>query len=129
MQYSKVLPIVTGIIFLGCLFLPIYFSGIDTSIFVSAIGISGSIFGSSIIFYLKKAQVENTYKIKISLYEKAAEICLNFNVKMTEIKHKYGEIDGFKDLDDIMGDSFSDVSQTVNNAMDDASSPVDLHNY
>lgn len=123
MQYSKVLPIVTGIIFLACLGLPIYFRDIDTSIFISAIGISGGIFGSSIIFYLKKAQVENTYKIKISLYEKAAEVRLKYNKEMASINNMQD------DMQDIMEDALSDAKQTVDSAMDEAASPIELNNY
>ena len=55
-QYSKKIPIVTGVIFISFTLLSMFFGNIiDSTLAMTSISVSGGIFGSSIIWYLKKS--------------------------------------------------------------------------
>ena len=66
-EFSKIIIAVTFIIFVlvliaGCV---LAWEGRDTSLFCYAIPSTGGVVGSSVIFYYRKAQVENAVKIQL----------------------------------------------------------------
>lgn len=80
-QYSKQLPVFTGIIFICCLvraFTMDFSNYMDLTVYATIITVSGSIFGSTIVWYMKKAQVENNVKLKIELYKTAFQEQLKY---------------------------------------------------
>ena len=138
LQYSKILPIATGLIFLGvlikCLSLN-YDSYTDTAIFATALTVSGGIFGATLKHYLNKSQAENVYKLKLGLYKDASREHYKYNERMLELKHKYGLVRTMDDdLDDIILSSFensalSDAETTLDDSMRNASESVEIENY
>ena len=80
-QYSKLLPFITCFVFLICLyqtFITDFSSYVDLTLYATIITVSGSIFGTTIVWYMKKAQVENNVKLKIELYKTAFQEQLKY---------------------------------------------------
>ena len=130
-QYSKILPIVSLILFAVCLFegFTTDFSTIvDVSFYVTAITISGSLTATSFIFYLRKAQQENCVTLKTEMYRVASSERIKYNEKMMALKKKY-EIDD-EDISDIeigsMMDEFEqDALESINNTINQAQMEAD----
>ena len=139
LQYSKIIPIATGLLFCACLYTAFnvdYSTVLDVSVYVTALTISGSGFISSIIWYLKKSQAENVFKLKIELYKQASRERLHYNEQMIVLKNKYFlsdeelvEIENESPMDDFEESALSDVTMSTDEAMNDATSPVELENY
>lgn len=130
-QYSKMLPIATGLLFIA-ITIPCFIFPIDSSIAMTTIGITGSVFGSSIIFYLRKAQTENSYKIRLSLYQEATKQRLFYNSNMMKLRKKY-ELDDYlvqeiENQNNLMDDAFENLNSETNRALDDATTPIELQN-
>lgn len=95
MQYSKLLPILTGLFFgvtLGFSILEglsVTDYGGGSTIFVTALTVSGGVFGSSIIWYMKKAQVENVFKVKSTLYKTISEEQIRYAEEMLRLQEEY----------------------------------------
>lgn len=125
-QYSKKIPIITGIIFIVMVLL-IFFQNatgnydyVNASVSISIISISGGIFGSSIIWYLKKAQVENSFKLRCMQFEKASEQRLKFIEGTLKLQKKYNvtsqqieEIEFQNPIDEMEEESLNSLKQTV----------------
>lgn len=138
LQYSKILPIITGIIFISVLIkgLSLDFEQLtDTAVFVAAISVSGGIFGATLKHYLNKSQAENVYKLKLGLYKEASKEHYKYNEKMYELKYRFKEMKAFDDeLDDAMLSQFedsalSDAETTIDTQMNNASQDVEIENY
>ena len=139
LQYSKLLPIVTFVIFVVCLYKGYtadFSTMLDTSFYVTAITLSGGIFGSSIVWYMKKSQSENTVKLKTELYKVASQERLHYNEQMIIMKNKYMlsdeemmEIENDSPMDDFETNALSDIEATINDAQSDADSSVELQTY
>lgn len=133
-QYSKKIPIITGILFvfvLLCSILP--FFCVDSTIWISLISATGGVFTSAIIWYMKKAQIENAYKLKMGLYEKASEVRLKFLRESLKIQKKYGvtqtelnEIEFNNPIDDFEDAALSDLQQTVDTHFQEGEQTIDL---
>lgn len=137
-QFSKLLPVFTGLIFFICVYYAFhidYSSVVDTAVYCTALTISGGIFGTTIVWYLKKSQAENTYKIKIGLYQEVNRQEILYNKTMCILKNKYSLTD-----EDVMnlensslalmkGEAFNDVSGHVNQVMDDATQTIEQQTY
>ena len=138
-QYSKLLPIITGIIFVGCLcyaFTINLQNYVDLTVIATSITVSGGIFGSTILGYVKKAQSENNVKLKIELYKIASEERLKYNEKMMILKKKYEfsdeqimELENDSPMDDYETEALSSVENIINMAESDAESPVEMQTY
>ena len=139
LQYSKLLPIVTCIIFVFCLykgFTADFSTVLDASFFVTAITLSGGIFGSAIVWYMKKSQSENTVKLKTELYKVASQERLHYNEQMIILKNKYMlsdeemmEIENDSPMDDFETNALSDIEATINDAQSEADASVELQTY
>lgn len=139
MQYSKILPIITGIIFIGTLikgFTMDFGAVMDTTFYVSGLTISGGLFGSAIISYLRKAQLENVQKIKGNIYSLATTERLRFIEESYKLKIKYGMTDSdieeaemISPMDEFENDALNSMSLTGDMAMDEASEKVEIQNY
>lgn len=90
--YSKALPIVTGIIFIAVLissFMATSDSYSASEIYVTAITSSAACFTGSVIWYMKKAQRENVYKLQTELYKTQARLELENLEKRLQLEQKY----------------------------------------
>lgn len=139
LQYSKVLPVVTFIVFTVCLYKGYtadFSTMLDTSFYVTAITISSGVFGSTIVWYMKKSQAENTVKLKTELYRVASQERLNYNEQMILMKSKYMlsdeelmEIESDSPMDDFESNALSDIESSINDIQADADSSVELQTY
>lgn len=132
--YSKAIVFATGLIFISCVIFTIvlYLSEkigtvIDATAIVSLITVSGTIFGSNLCWYSKKAASENHYKLRMSLYADSAQVRLNYNEKMIQLIKKYNvsqecidKINDTGDADDMMDESLRDVVSDLDATRDDA---------
>lgn len=138
-QFSKLLPIVTCIIFIVCLYqgftidLETY---VDLTVITTSITVSGGMFGSSIIYYLKKSQSENNVKLKMELYRVASEERLKYNEQMMILKQKYTlteeeitNIECESPMDDFESGALSAIENTINMAESEAESFVEIQTY
>ena len=139
MQYSKLLPIFTGIIFVCCLlraFTVDFSNYVDLTVYATSITVSGGIFGSTVIWYMKKAQVENNVKLKIELYKVAFQEQLKYKEQMLIIKNKYMlSEEEFMDMENdspimnLDGTIFSSIEETIDVSQNDAESAIEIQNY
>lgn len=130
-QYSKILPIVSIIIFGICLikgFTTDFSTVVDVSFYVTAITISGTLTASSFIFYMRKSQQENCVKLKTEMYRVASEERLKYNEQMLIMKRKYDVSD--MELDEIegespMGEFEQQALDSINQSIDQVQSEAD----
>lgn len=138
-QYSKLLPLFTGIIFACCLlkvFTMDFSNYVDLTAYATAITVSGSIFGTTIVWYMKKAQVENNVKLKIELYKTAFQEQLKYKEQMFIIKNKYllnneefAEMEMDNPLSGLGEEIYASIEDTINTSQCEAESTVEIQNY
>ena len=138
-QYSKLLPILTGLMFAACLivgFVTDFSTVVDVSFYVTAITVSAGIWGSTIVFYLKKSQAENNVKLKTEMYKVASKERLKYNEQMMKLKKKYSmsdedieDIENESPMDEFASNALSAIEEVINVSEVDADSPVELQTY
>lgn len=137
--YSKLLPILTGFIF--CIALYVAFnvdiSNIyDTTIYTSAISVTGAIFGSTVVWYSKKASSENQYKLRMGLYSESIDQRLRYNEAMMKLRQEYCvddmammQIDEDGNADEFMQNALDNAVNTLDEAQTDADSQNQIENF
>ena len=138
-QFSKLIVLITCVIFIVCLYngLTINVEGYtDLTVIATTITVSGGMFGSAIIYYLKKSQSENNVKLKIELYKVASEERLKYNEQMMILKQKYTlsdedvmTIEDNSPMDDFESEALSSIQEVINMSEGDADSPIELQTY
>ena len=138
-QFSKLIVLITCIIFIICLYngLTVNVEGYtDLTVIATTITVSGGMFGSAIIYYLKKSQSENNVKLKIELYKVASEERLKYNEQMMILKQKYTlseedlmSIEDNSPMDDFESEALSAIGNIISTSESEADSPVELQNY
>lgn len=128
-QFSKLLTIGSLILFIWTLFRGFYTDYtqmFDTTVYVTAITISGGIFGVCLKAYMSKAKAENIYKVQKTMYEDIMKTKISYNEQMMQLINKYNvtqdEIDMVdltnpinEGLDGIVGD----MKENINNHLYD----------
>lgn len=125
-QFSKILAIGSLVLFIISLlqgFTTDLSQAYDTTIYVTAITISGGIFGVCLKSYMSKSKAENIYKIQKTMYEDIMDIKLKYNEGMMQLSQKYNMTQG--DIDII--DSVSPISDGVNNILNDMNESISNH--
>jgi hypothetical protein len=138
-QFSKLIVLITCVIFVVCLYngLTIDVNGYtDLTVIATTITVSGGMFGSAIIWYLKKSQSENNVKLKIELYRVASEERLKYNEQMMILKQKYTltdedlmAIEDDSPMDNFETSALSAIEEVINMSEGDADSPIELQTY
>lgn len=142
-SYSKLQVLITGTIFILCVLFVIYLymsgsisDAYDTTVIATIVTVSGSIFGSNLCWYSKKAAGENHYKLRMSLYSDSAKVRLEYNENMMKMMKKYGmtqadidRIDESGDADEMMNDSLSSVVSDLDNIKEDSDSTNTLDSF
>lgn len=136
-SYSKMLPIITGLLFIGCLYICLispFAATLETAIIVAALTVTGSIFGTAILWYMKKAQAENTVTLKTIVYETAAKTKLEYLEKTLQLKSKYDnkydlDTSTEDDLDSFEDAALNDLASSADAAMDEATTSIEKENY
>ena len=139
---SKLHVIATGIIFVSTMIFAmiLYLSSnidstFDTAAVVTMITVSGSIFGSTLCWYSKKAASENHYKLRMALYRDSAVTRLAFNKEMMKMKQKYemtdediADIEANGEADEMMDSALSSAIENLDSMRDDCESPNEIQN-
>ena len=138
-QYSKLLPIITVVIFVVCLYKGYtadFSTMLDVSFYVTAITLSGGVFGTCLVGYLKKSQSENAVKLKTELYKVASQERLHYNEQMMILKNKYmlsdeelSDIEADSPMDDFATNALSDVETFIDETQADADESIELQTY
>ena len=102
-----------------------YTSVYDTTVYVTAITISGGIFGVCLKAYMSKSKAENIYKVQKTMYEDIMDIKLKYNQQMMKLIQEYqisqDEID--------MNDMSNPISEGVDSIISDMKENVNNHLY
>lgn len=127
-QFSKLLTIGSLLLFIWTLLKGLYIdytSVYDTTVYVTAITISGGIFGVCLKAYMSKSKAENIYKVQKTMYEDIMDIKLKYNQQMMKLIQEYqisqDEID--------MNDMSSPISEGVDSIISDMKENVNNHLY
>lgn len=138
-QYSKILPIISLVLFCVVLAKTMsvdYTNYFDTAVYVSAVTVSGGIFGMIVKSYNAKSKAENVSKIQQSMYHDTMKTRLWYNEQMCRIKKKYDvtdedieKIEMNSPIDDISEEQINDMKQTLDNFTSDAKEEDDVQVY
>jgi hypothetical protein len=135
-QFSKLLTIGSLVLFIWTLSKGLYidFTEVfDTTIYVTAITISGGIFGVCLKSYMSKSKAENIYKIQKTMYEDVMDIKLHYNEEMMKLISQYNvtqeEID-MSDMTNPINDGveavYGDMRESINNHLYDTKTMDDI---
>ena len=134
-QYSKLLPIISLIIFGICLyegFTADYSTVVDVSFYVTAITISGTMTATSFIFYMRKAQQENCVTLKTKMYQIASEERIKYNKEMLHLKNMYQlsdaelcEIESDSPMDEFEQEALNSINQSIDKVQEEADTMVE----
>ena len=135
-QFSKLLTIGSLVLFIWTLSKGLYidFTEVfDTTVYVTAITISGGIFGVCLKSYMSKSKAENIYKIQKTMYEDIMNIKLHYNEEMMKLISQYNvtqdEID-MSDMTNPINDGvesvYGDMKESINNHLYDTKTMDDI---
>lgn len=85
---------------------------------------------------MKKAQVENIFKVKSTLYKTISEEQIRYAEEMLRLQEEYKvsqdkirSLDMDSQLDDLKQSAMMDMSGTIDQAMSDATSTTEIQHY
>ena len=128
LQFSKLLTLSSLFLFIWTLFQGFHTDitqVYDTTIYVTAITISGGIFGVCLKSYMSKSKAENIYKVQRTMYEDIMNIKLSYNESMMKLNQQYNM--GQDDID--MIDSVSPINEGVDGVLNDMRENINNHIY
>jgi hypothetical protein len=135
-QYSKIITLLTFILFCICIikcFSVDISTAYDLSLYVAIITSSGALCLTSVVWYLKNSQAEKVARIKADTYRIISEERFKYNKKMFELKSKYGysnedidEIENDSPLDELEQDALDSLNSSIDNAMEEAVSSIEI---
>lgn len=109
---------------------------LDTSVLITAITISGSIFGTNLCWYSKKATSENVYKLRMHMYHDTVQLRLYFNEEILKMKHQYGvgdeeiyDNDNRGEIDEMMEEALGSMKNRLDQDQEDADTPTEYQQY
>lgn len=138
-QFSKILTILSFIMFvwtLYCGFSASFNQLYDISVYVTAITVSGGIFGVCLKSYMSKSKAENIYKVQKTMYEDIMNIKLYYNEEMMKLIQKYNlnqedvnMADNTSYIDNGVDNIIGDMQESINNHLYDTKTEDDIENY
>lgn len=138
-QFSKILTILSFIMFVWTLysgFSASFNQLYDISVYVTAITVSGGIFGVCLKSYMSKSKAENIYKVQKTMYEDIMDIKLYYNEEMMKLIQKYNlnqedinMADNTSYIDNGIDNIVGDMQESINNHLYDAKTEDDIENY
>lgn len=138
-QFSKILTIGSLLLFIWSLFqgfVTDFTQVYDTTVYVTAITISGGIFGVCLKSYMSKSKAENIYKIQKTIYEEIMNVKLQYNEAMMKLIQKYqitqndiDMVDMDSPINDGVNEILSDMKENINNHLYDVKSEDDVENF
>ena len=139
LQFSKILTLGSFALFIWALFqgFTTDFTMIyDTTVYVTAITISGGIFGVCLKAYMSKSKAENIYKVQRAMYEDIMNIKLQYNENMMKLTKQYNLTQDDVDISDInspinegVEDILNDMRENINNHLYDTKTEDEIENY
>ena len=134
-QYSKILPLITFVLFCGCVlkcFSVDLSNAYDLSMYITIITTSGTLCLTSVVWYLKNSQAEKVARIKADTYRIASEERYKYNEKMLKLKSEYKytdeevfDVENDSPLDEFEQDALNSMSCSVDSAMDEATESIE----
>lgn len=138
-QFSKILTILSFIMFVWTLysgFSASFNQLYDISVYVTAITVSGGIFGVCLKSYMSKSKAENIYKVQKTMYEDIMDIKLYYNEEMMKLIQKYNlnqedinMADNTSYIDNGIDNIVGDMQESINNHLYDTKTEDDIENY
>lgn len=138
-QFSKILTILSFVMFVWTLYsgFSASFSQLyDISVYVTAITVSGGIFGVCLKSYMSKSKAENIYKVQKTMYEDIMDIKLYYNEEMMKLIQKYNlnqedinMVDNTSYIDNGIDNIVGDMQENINNHLYDTKTEDDIENY
>lgn len=138
-QFSKLLTLGSLTLFIWALFQGFttdFTQVYDTTVYVTAITISGGIFGVCLKSYMSKSKAENIYKVQRVMYEDIMNIKLSYNENMMKLNHQYNMtqddlnlIDNVSPIDEGVDNILSDMRENINNHLYDTKTEDEIENY
>lgn len=141
-EFSKLLSLGSLLIFViilikGCIMdmTQVY----DTTLYVTAITVSGGIFGVCLKAYMSKSKAENVYKVQKEMYRDVMQIKLNYNTKMMRLSQKYNTTQA--DIQNTISSNESecpidmeqniinDMTENIDNHLSDTKIEDDVQNF
>ena len=134
-QYSKIITLLTFILFLGCIikcFLVDISSTYDLSLYIAIITSTGTVCLTTAVWYLKNSQAEKVARIKADTYRIISEERFKYNKRMLELKSKYKyteeeifEIENDSPLDELEQAALDSMNSSIDTAMEEAISSIE----
>lgn len=138
-QFSKFLTFGSLLLFIWSLlqgFITNFTQVYDTTVYVTAITISGGIFGVCLKSYMSKSKAENIYKIQRTMYEDIMNIKLSYNESMMKLIKQYQLTQDDIDMNDNISpinngidDVLNDMKENINNHLYDTKTEDEIENY
>lgn len=135
-EFSKLIILVTTALFIGTLYLGFqmdFTSYQDTTFIVAVVGITGTLVCTSVVAYLKKAQTENTIKIKMDLIKTTTDNQIYLYREMQKIKKEFGindyefdNMNAFANADDFSSEAISSANDVLYVAETEGTSPIEV---
>lgn len=135
-QYSKIITLLTFVLFCGCVIrcFSIDISNIyDLSLYATIVTTSGALCLTSVVWYLKNSQAEKVARIKAATYKIISKERFEYNKKMLELRamYKHTEEDVFdiennSPLDELMEDALNSMNCSIDSAMEEAVSSIEV---
>lgn len=137
-QYSKFIPLCTFILFCIVLYneFRIDFSLMsDVAVHSTIVTVTGSLCLTSIVWYLKNSQAEKVAHIKADTFRVASQERLKYNKAMFELRKEYRytdedieSVESDSPMDDFENEALSSLNDSIDSAMDEATSSIDIQN-
>lgn len=138
-QCSKVLCYVAGVVFCITLAYCLRINAndiYDMTMFATAISVTGAVFGSTLVWYAKKAQAENVARIKIQHVKEVAKVEFALWKKKVYLQKELGLIGTPLDdtmeefhVDEEFDDAVSKDSEYLNTQLETSAADPELENY
>ena len=137
-QYSKFLPLMTFLLFCGCIircFSIDITTAYDLSVYATIITSSGALCLTSVVWYLKNSQAEKVARIKADTYRIISEERLKYNEKMLELQSKYKytdeeiwDVENNSPMDELEQSALDSMNSSIDMAMDEATTSIEAQN-
>lgn len=120
MQFAKKVVVTTSLVFLLSIISALVWSWLykNTDVFMYIIPVTGGVWGTSIIWYMKKSQLENGIKIQLGMIR-----------ELLEMKNEFSTNDKDEYIDDIRERAEYRMQERVDEFIDEALTPPEIENY
>jgi len=130
-EFSKKMAVASFVPFIFCILLATFLIVMgyeyNETILVAMFSATGGIAATTNVFYLRKSQTENVYKVKMSLYRDAADVNLEYMKKKMELQNEYGDLSGVEEespVTEMMTEALTDVKSSVDIEMSEATQAI-----